>query len=113
MCAHWNGGLWRAKQALIKLQQHGDSVTIQVRVHPKAKRERIAGEVGNAIKLELTAPPVEGRANEACIRFFADLLKVPRSAVSIAAGVSSRNKVIRISGVDAVKIEQAIAAALS
>jgi hypothetical protein len=70
-----------------------------VKVHPRAKNNAIAGEFGDALKLSLTAPPVEGAANEACIEFFAKLLKLPRSSVTIASGQSSRNKVIRIAGV--------------
>lgn len=69
-----------------------------MKVHPRAKKDALAGELGEALKVALTAPPVEGKANEACIDFFAKLLKVPRSSVSIAAGQSSRNKVIRIVG---------------
>lgn len=98
---------------MIKVQQHADCVTIAVKVHPKAKRERISGVIGDVIKLELAAPPVEGRANEACIRFFADFLKVPRSSITIAAGISSRNKVVRISGLDAGTAERAISTALT
>ncbi len=97
---------------MISLQQQGDSVTFSVRVHPRARRERVAGVLGNALKLEITAPPIEGRANEACIEFFAELLKVPRSSVTIAAGNSSRNKVIRVAGVSAAHIEQTLTAAL-
>ena len=73
-------------------------VTFAVKVHPRAKKNAITGEVGDALKLSLTAPPVEGRANEACIEFFAKLLKVPRSSVTIASGQTSRNKVIRVAG---------------
>jgi uncharacterized protein len=75
--------------------------TFQVKVQPRAKKNAIIGEVGDALKLALTAPPVEGRANEACIAYFAKLLNVPRSSVTIAAGRSGRNKVIRVSGVSA------------
>jgi hypothetical protein len=49
----------------------------------------------------LTTPPIEGRANDACIEFFAKLLKVPRSSVTIASGQNSRNKIIRVAGVTA------------
>jgi len=73
-------------------------VTFAVKVHPRAKKNAITGEAGDALKLALTAPPVDGKANEACIEFFARLLKVPRSSVTIAAGQSSRNKVIRVAG---------------
>ena len=98
---------------MIKVLQHADSVTIPVKVHPKAKRDRISGLLGEALKLELTAPPIDGKANEACIRFFANFLKVPRSSVTIAAGLSSRNKVIRVTGVSAIRAEQTLTAALA
>jgi len=72
-----------------------------VKVHPRAKKDAITGELGDALKLSLTAPPIDGRANQACIGFFAKLLKVPKSSVTIASGASGRSKVIRVSGVSA------------
>ena len=84
---------------MIHVHESGGGVTFALKVHPRARKNAITGEVGNALKLSLTTPPVEGRANEACIEFFAKLLKVPRSSVTIAAGQSSRNKVIRVAGV--------------
>ena len=80
-----------------------------VKVHPRAKKNAITGEVGDALKIALTAPPVEGRANEACIEFFANLLDVPRSSVTIAAGQNSRNKVIRVAGLSAEQVRQRLA----
>jgi len=74
-------------------------VTFAIRVHPRAKKNAITGEFGDALKVSLTAPPVEGRANEACIEFFAELLRVPRSSVTIASGQTARNKVIRVAEV--------------
>ncbi len=74
-------------------------VSFAIKVHPRAQKNAITGELGDALKVSLTSPPVEGRANQACIEFFAKLLKVPRSSVTIASGQSSRNKVIRIAGV--------------
>ena len=87
-------------------------MTFSVRLHPKARRERIAGTVGDALKLEVTALPVQGKANDACIRFFAEFLKVPRASVTIAAGAGSRNKVIRVAGLSVEEVESAIADAL-
>jgi uncharacterized protein len=81
----------------------------QVRIHPRARRNAITGEIGDALKLALTAPPVEGRANDACISFFADLLNVARSSVTIAAGHSSRNKVIRIAAMSAAEVQKRLA----
>ena len=91
---------------MIPIQENAGGVTFAVRVHPRAKKNAITGELGDALKVALTAPPVEGKANEACIEFFAKLLKVPRSSVSIAAGQSSRNKVIRIAGLSAKELEK-------
>ena len=84
-------------------------VTFAVKVHPRARTNSITGELGDALKVSLTAPPTEGKANEACIEFFANLLKVPRSSVTIAAGQSSRNKVIRIAGLTAQQVRDRLA----
>ena len=81
---------------MVVIQNSPSGATFAVKVHPRAKKNAITGEVGDALKVALTAPPVDGKANEACIEFFAKLLKVPRSSVTIAAGQSSRNKVIRV-----------------
>jgi uncharacterized protein (TIGR00251 family) len=91
---------------MIAIQESGSGVTLAVRVHPRAKKNAITGEVGDALKVSLTAPPIDGRANEACIEFFAKLLKVPRSSVTIASGQSSRNKVIRVVGLSAVELRE-------
>jgi len=83
------------------VHESASGVTFAVKVHPRAKKNAITGELGDALKVSLTTPPVDGRANEACIEFFAKLLKVPRSSVTIASGQTSRNKVIRVAGVTA------------
>lgn len=79
-----------------------------VKVQPRAKKNAIVGELGDALKLSLTAPPVEGRANEACIEFLANLLEVPRSSVTIASGENSRRKVIRVKGLSADELRKRI-----
>jgi uncharacterized protein (TIGR00251 family) len=89
---------------MIGIRDDGSGVTFAVKIHPRAKKNAITGQVGGALKVSLTAPPLDGRANEACIEFFAKLLKVPRSSVTIASGASSRNKVIRVAGVTAQQI---------
>ena len=86
---------------MIGINENDLGASFAVRVHPRAKKDAITGALGDALKLSLTAPPIEGRANEACIEFLAKLLKVPRTSVSIASGLSSRNKVIRVVGVSA------------
>lgn len=84
---------------MVAIREDERGVVFSVQVHPRAKKNAITGEFGGALKLSLTAPPIEGRANEACIAFFAKLLKVPRSSVTIASGHSSRAKVIRVAGI--------------
>ena len=86
---------------MLSIQESPGGISFQVKVHPRAKKDAITGALGDALKLSLTAPPVEGRGNEACIEFFARLLKVPRSSITIASGRSSRLKVIRIAGITA------------
>ena len=84
---------------MVKIQDGSHGVSFTVKVHPRAKKNAITGELGDSLKVSLTTPPIEGRANEACIEFFAKLLKVPRSSVTIASGQTSRNKIICVTGV--------------
>lgn len=84
---------------MIPIQENPGGVTFSVGVHPRAKKNALTGELGDALKVSLTTPPIEGRANEVCVEFFAKLLKVPRSSVTIASGLTSRNKVMRVAGV--------------
>lgn len=78
---------------------------ITVKVHPRAKRSRVTGKLGEAYKLDLAAPPVDGKANEACVRFLAELAGVPASRVRIVTGQTSRTKVVEIEGVEQESIE--------
>lgn len=91
---------------MILIRDTPSGAAFQVKVHPRAKRNAITGEVGNALKVALTAPPIEGRANEACIEFLAEVLNVPRASVTIAAGETSRTKIIRVRGLSAAQAEQ-------
>ena len=84
---------------MVNIHHSTVGVTFAIKVHPRAKKNAITGELGDALKVALTAPPTDGRANQACIEFFAKLLKVPRSSVTIASGQSSRNKVICVAGI--------------
>jgi len=95
---------------VISIRELEDRVTFEVKVRPRANKNAITGEVGGALRLSLTAPPANGRANAACIEFFANLLKVPRSSVTIATGRSSRNKVIGVAGVTAKQVRDRVEA---
>jgi hypothetical protein len=79
---------------------------LTVKVHPRAKRSAIAGRLGDAWKLALAAPPVDGKANDECVRFFAELAGVPRSRVRIVTGLTSRLKVVEIEGVPQEDLER-------
>jgi uncharacterized protein (TIGR00251 family) len=79
---------------------------ITIKAHPRAKRSAIAGRFGEAWKLDLAAPPVDGKANEECIRFFAQFAAVPRSRVRIVTGASGRLKVIEIEGMPQQDLER-------
>lgn len=72
---------------------------VTVKVHPRAKRTAIHGRLGEAWKLDLAAPPVDGKANEECVRFFAELAGVPKSRVHIVSGATARLKAVEIEGV--------------
>jgi uncharacterized protein (TIGR00251 family) len=86
---------------MFSIQDTPNGATFAVKIHPRARKNAVTGELGDALKLSLTAPPVEGRANQACIEFLANLLNLPRSSVTIASGQNSRRKVIRVSGISA------------
>jgi uncharacterized protein len=94
---------------MIPIQESAKGITFAVKVHPRARNNAVNGIVGDALKLALTAPPAEGRANQAVIEFFADLFQIPRSSVTIASGETSRNKVVRIAGMTRAAVEQRLA----
>jgi uncharacterized protein (TIGR00251 family) len=74
-------------------------VSFAVRVQPGASREGFVGAYGDAVKIALTAPAVDGKANDALVRYLAGVLGVPRLSVEIASGTLSRSKVVRVMGV--------------
>jgi len=83
-------------------------VTFYVQVRPRASRDAIEGDHGDALKIRLTAPPVDDRANEALVQLLAERLNVPRAAVRIVGGEKSRRKRVIVVGV---KREQVFALA--
>jgi uncharacterized protein len=74
-------------------------VRLSVRVQPRASANGFAGVHGNSLKVRLTAAPVEGAANDALVKFLAETFAVPRRAIKILAGESSRSKIVEIEGV--------------
>ena len=92
---------------MVRIGDKDGAVTFKVRVQPRSSRTELAGEHAEAVKLRLAAPPVDGKANEECRRFLARLLGVAVGSVEILAGESSRDKVIRVSGVSAERAREA------
>ena len=80
-------------------RRNGDAVRFTVRLQPRASKNEIAGLHGHALRVRLTAPPVDGLANEALIDFLSRALQVPRRNVCIVSGFTSRTKVVEISEV--------------
>lgn len=79
-------------------RRDGEELLLVLHVQPGAKRSEVAGLHGAALKIRLAAPPIEGRANEALLRFVADRFKVPLRSVELKQGAQSRHKTLRISG---------------
>ena len=79
-------------------RRSGEAITLTLHVQPGAKRSGIAGLHGEALKIRLAAPPVEGRANEALLKFIAGLFGVPLRQVELKQGGQSRHKVVAVMG---------------
>lgn len=73
-------------------------ITLTLHIQPGAKKTEFAGLHGDALKIRLAAPPVDGKANEALVKFVAETLGLPRSAVELKSGQTSRRKVLEVRG---------------
>jgi uncharacterized protein (TIGR00251 family) len=93
---------------MIELHEKDDAVSFRVRVQPRASRTELAGLHGEAIKIRIAAPPVDGKANDECCRFMAKLIGVAASSVEIIAGESSRDKVIRVRHTTVARVRAAL-----
>jgi uncharacterized protein len=92
----------------IPIRDSASGASFAVRVQPRGSRTAIVGTLGEALKLSLSAPPLEGRANQELIEYFSRLFRVPRPAVEIVSGAHARNKVIRISGSSSSELQLAL-----
>jgi hypothetical protein len=79
-----------------------------LRVQPRASRNAIVGVMGDAIKLAITAPPVDGKANQAVVEYLADLFRVSKSSIVIVSGETGRNKLVAIRGKSAEQVREAL-----
>lgn len=76
-------------------------IRLTLHVQPGARKSEVAGEHGEALKIRLAAPPVEGKANAELLRWLADYLGVPRKAVTLLSGERNRHKIVAVDGLDA------------
>jgi uncharacterized protein (TIGR00251 family) len=93
---------------MILIQAHAEGATIAVRAQPGAKKNAVLGEHGGALKIAVTAPPLDGRANEAILDVLANWLGVKRSQVELLRGASNRNKVVLVRGITAEQLRESI-----
>ena len=93
------------------LKVQNDVVFLHVKVQPRASRNEIGEVLGQELKVKIAAPPVESAANEALVRFLAEVLDCPRHVVTLARGGSSRHKVIALRGIPAESIEPKLVSA--
>jgi uncharacterized protein len=78
-----------------------DGIRIRLHIQPRAARTELAGAFGDALRIRLKSPPVDGAANDELIRFLAEALEVPRSRVDLVAGHAARRKTVRVTGIGA------------
>ncbi|MEA1921792.1 MAG: DUF167 domain-containing protein [Pseudomonadota bacterium] len=86
-------------------RETADGVTFRVHVQPRAARNRLQGMHDDALKMSLTAPPVEGAANRLCRDFLAELLKLPRARVEVINGHKSRRKTIHVENLNGFELK--------
>ncbi|GAB6181958.1 DUF167 domain-containing protein [Desulfotomaculum defluvii] len=84
---------------MIDIKEDQNGVVVKVRVQPRASKNSLAGEMEGALKVRLTAPPVDGAANEACCKFLAGVFGIAKSNIEIISGHTGRNKLVRVRGV--------------
>lgn len=83
-------------------------IILTLHIQPRASKNEVCGILDNALKIRLTSPPVDGAANKLCREFLAELFEVPRSAVEILSGETSRHKRVRIGGKDPARLRRVL-----
>jgi uncharacterized protein (TIGR00251 family) len=92
----------------LTLRDAPDGCILPIRVHPGARRNAITGTHDGALKISLTTPPTDGRANDALIAYLADRLCIPRARITLLTGATSRSKTLRIAGKSAAEVQAAL-----
>ncbi len=90
---------------MVDLRQRGEAVAFRVRLVPRASRNKITDIQGGVVRIQLTAPPVDGAANEALVAFLSSVLRVAKRDVEIVSGQTAREKVVSVSGLSPEEVE--------
>jgi len=93
----------------LTLRATASGCTLNVRVHPGARRNAITGTHDGALKISLTTPPTDGRANAALISFLAETLNIPRAAITLTTGATSRTKTLHLEALTPAALTTALA----
>jgi len=88
------------------LRESPEGVVLTLKVIPRSSVNAVAGPQADALKLKVTAPPVDSAANAEVVRFLAEVLEVPRGAVQLLRGATSRHKQVRVVGLTAAQVQQ-------
>ena len=96
----------RSDHALCTVNE--DGIVLNLHIQPRASKSEVCGVQGDALKIRLTSPPVDGAANKLCREFLADLFHVPKSAVEIISGETSRHKRVKITTGDTARLQQIV-----
>lgn len=94
---------------MLRIVPTATGVRLSVRVQPRASANEIAGLYGDALRIRLTAPPVEGAANEALVDFLSGTFEIARRNITIVAGSSSRSKVVELRGITEDRVRRLVA----
>ena len=94
------------RKNLPRNKKTAEPVTLSIRIQPRASKNEILRMEGGMLKVRLTAPPVDGAANEALIKFLADTLSIAKSQVEIVSGHTSRQKIVRVNGISQDAVEK-------
>jgi uncharacterized protein len=87
---------------------NGEGIVLNLHIQPRASKNEVCGVQGDALKIRLTSPPVDGAANKLCREFLAELFHVPKSAVEIISGETSRHKRVKITTSDPARLHQIV-----
>lgn len=93
---------------MLNIKEDERGIILKVKVQPRSAKNEVAGVLGDALKLRITAPPVDGEANESCCKFLSKIFKVAKSQVILLSGQTGRNKQFRILGVNKERARKAL-----